>query len=242
MDFYQTKYYNEYRKISKEGLKHTKNSVIHKAKPQFEYLKNISFYDNRIILDTYLDRLIYNDYYKVIKNLNEIDKNKIFNFGDTFFQKYFEMKISLCTYTRSDNISYDKDSSEKTFLVFTDNKNYYKKSNEYCIFITNDKNILNMLNNNLENKKFIGNFYYTDNKINTPTIFLTNEFLNNLKSILSKINIHNCNINLCILLSLMLFLPDKHYFDSNEVLNKWKLNSEEIKLVLFLIKKKHLIA
>ena len=67
------------------------------------------------------------------------------------------------------------------------------------------------------------------------------KFLSYIKSILIIINIHNCNINLAILLSLMLYLPDKHFFNYNELLKMWNLNNEEIKFILFLVKKKLLI-
>lgn len=240
LDFYQTKYYSEYRRISKEGLKHTKNSVIHQARPQLDYLKNISFFDDRIILDTFLDKLLYHDYYKVAKNLTLFDKNEIFNFGDKYFQKYFEMKISPCTFTKQTNNS-NTPESDNAHLIFTDNKNYNKNNNEYCLFVTNDINMLNFLNNNMQSKKFIGNFFYTENKFTPASIYITIKFLNSLKVILNRIGINNCSINLAILLSIMLYLPDKHYFSKNEIFNSWKLSSEEKKLVIFLYKKKILL-
>ena len=48
----------------------------------------------------------------------------------------------------------------------------------------------------------------------------------------------NCNINLAILISIMLYLPNKHYFSQNEVLNSWNISINEKKFVLFLLKKK----
>lgn len=236
LDFYQTKYYNEYRRISKDGLKHNKNNIIHQCKPQIDYLKNVSLFDNRIILDTFLDKLLYNDYYKVFKNLNLFEKNNIFNFGDMYFQKYFEMKVSLCTFTKND-MNYNNNDSSKSYLIFTDNKYFKKNENEYCMFITNEKNILNILNANLNNKRFIGNFFYSENKYDQPSIYITSKFLGNLKSILGKIGINNCNVNLAILLSLVLYLPDNHYFSYNEIFNRWILSYEEKKFVLFLMKK-----
>ena len=240
LDFYQTKYYSNYRRITKEALKYSKNSPIHQCKPQLEYLKNISFYDNRIILDTYLDKLLYHDYYKVVKNLLTFDVNNIFNFGDMYLKKYFEMKISECTYTKN-NINNYKKYDGTPIIVFTDNKFFNKNPLEYCIFITNEKNMLNVLNNNLESKKFIGNFYFKDTKNGSPSIYLNEKFLNNLKLILQRVGIDNCNINLVILLSIITYLPKKHFFSNNEIFNHWKLNVNEKKLVLFLIKKNILI-
>jgi hypothetical protein len=239
LDFYQTKYYSEYRRISKGTLKYNKNNMIHQCKPQIDYLKNISLFDNRIILDTFLDKLLYHDYYKVFKNLNLFEKNDIFNFGDIYFQKYFEMKVSLCTFTKN-NININNNDNSKSYLIFTDNKYFNKNDNEYCMFITNEKNTLNILNSNLNSKRFIGNFYYSENKYNQPSIYMTSKFLGNLKSSLVKIGINNCNVNLAILLSLILYLPDNHYFSYNEIFNKWILSSEEKKFVLFLMKKNFL--
>jgi hypothetical protein len=242
LDFYHTKYINTYRKISKEGLRHTKNSTIHQAQPQLEYLRNISFFDNRIILDGFLDKLVYHEYYKVLKNLNAIDKNIIFRFNDNALEKYFSMKLSHVTFTKSDyNKGIDNDSGGYPFLVITDNKKYMKRDNEYCLFMTNDTHMLNFLNNNLQTKKYIGNFFYSNNKQNTVSIYLTGKFLESLKQILYRIGITNCSVNIAILIGFMLYLPDKHYFSSNEIFNYWNLTQEEKKLVIFLYKKKILI-
>ena len=234
LDFYQTKYYSEYRRITKSKLKNTKNSIIHQYKPQLDYLKNISLYDDRIILDTHLDKLLYQDYYTAFKSLCLI--KDIFNFGDEYFKKYFEMKISKCTFTKR---MYNNKKSDDSYLIFTDNRNFVNNNNEYCLLLTNEKHVLNILNGNLNRKKFIGNFFYTEN--NLASIYLTKKFLNSLKLILSNIGINNCNINLAILIAIMLYLPDKHYFSNDEILNNWNLSKNEIKFLLFLIKKKILI-
>jgi hypothetical protein len=241
LDFYSTKYYSEYRRISKEGLKHNKNNIIHQCKPQIDYLKHISFFDDRIILDQFLDKLLYHDYYKVVKHLMAIDKNHIFKFSDPFFQQYFEMKLSHITYTKEYFNKKDKNidgDNNNTYLIFTDNKYFKKEANEYCIFITNEKQMLNMLNSNLTTKKFIGNFYYNENKANPATLFFSEKYLNNIKHILTRVGIHNCNVNLAIMLALFLYNQEKHFFSKNEVLNGWKLTMEEKKLVLFMVKKK----
>jgi hypothetical protein len=235
LDFYQTKYYSEYRKITKEKMKYNKNNVIHSSQPQMDYLKNISLFDNRIILDHFLDKLLYNDYYKTFKILNSFKKSNIFQFGDLYFKEYFEMKVSLCTFTKN-NVNLNNDIT-KSYLIFTDNKFFMKKNNEYCIFITNNKNVLNDLNNNLTSKKFIGNFYFTGNKNNNHTIYITLQFLEMLKTSLKRIGIDNCNINLVIFISIILYLPEQHYFSLHEILNKWMLSYDEKKFVLFLSKK-----
>ena len=237
LDFYQTKYYSEYRHISKEGLKHTKNSTIHQAKPQLDYLKHISLMDDRIILDGFLDKLLYNDYYKVLKHLRSIEQKDIYGFGDNVFKTFFEMRFAQCTFTKGEYVK-NKNMTDEPQLIITDNKRFVKNSNQYCIFITNDKIQLNFLNNNLESKKFIGNYFYSEQRYNPASIYLTNKFLNELKVNLTRIGINNCNINLAILLSLVLYIPDKHSFSSNEIYNNWRLSSNEKKLILFMVKKK----
>ena len=244
LDFYQTKYYSEYRSMTKGGLKNTKNSPIHQAKPQLDYLKNLSLFENRIILDNYLDKLLYHDYYKVVNNLKAFSNTDIFNFGDPYFKQYFEMKLSNTTFTREyKNSFHNKDlnnnnNNNNSFIVFTDNKYFMRNVNDYCILITNNSQILHQMNQNTNPKKFIGNFYFTDNRQMPHTINLTSRFLGHLKSVLLRIHIHNCTTYLVILLSIMLYLPDKHYFLMNEVYNNWKLTHDEKKLLLFLHKKK----
>ena len=239
LDFYQTKYYSEYRAISKGELKSARNGTIHQAKPQLDYLKNISLFDNRILLDSFLDKMLYYDYYKVIKQLQSFNINEIFGYGDEYFKKYFELKLSNVTFTRTSfSTNKNNNNNNEALLTFTDNTEFCKNNNEYCIFITANKDKLNSLNKNMEQKKFIANFFYNENKYSPASIFLNGKFLGHLKNVLSKINIMNCNINLAILLSIMLYLPNKHYFSQNEVLNSWNINMNEKKFVLFLLKKK----
>ena len=237
LDFYQTKYYSEYRRASNEQLRHSRNSVVHQCMPQLDYLKNISLFDNRIILDNFLDNLLYQDYYYFLNQIKNFNTDNIYKFGDPFLQQYFELKISNCTFTNS-NINHDNNNHE-TNLIFTNNKNLYKKENDYCIIVSNNKNELDYLNSTStsDRKKFIGNFYFKD--INDKaSIYLSTYFLRSIKNILTKINITNCNSYLIILFSIIIYLPDKHYFNYNEVLNSWNLSSNEKKIVLFLSKKK----
>jgi hypothetical protein len=241
LDFYQTKYYSEYRQISKEALRSTRSSIIHEAGPQLDYLKHISLIDNRIILDNFLDKLLYGDYYKVVKNLYSYNSDYIFEFGDLYLKKYFEMRVSQCTITSNINNS-NSSETQYPYLIFTNNKFFHKNDNEYIIFISNNKKDLEALNASLTNKRFIGNFYLTgqgNSKNNeNPSIYLNMKFIIHVKSILTKVGISNCNFNLFILLSLITYLPDKHYFSYNEIFNKWNLSLNEKKFVIFLNKKK----
>ena len=51
IDFYNTPYYSQYRRIKKSKLNYLRNNSIHSAYPQMEYLLYKSLTDNRIILD-----------------------------------------------------------------------------------------------------------------------------------------------------------------------------------------------
>ena len=235
LDFYQTKYYSEYRRASKEQIRHSRNSVVHQCMPQLDYLKNISLFDNRIILDNFLDNLLYQDYYFFLNQIKKFNPDNIYNFGDSFFQQYFQLKISNCTFTNNNNNN-NININNETNLIFTNNKTLYKKNNDYCIIVSNNKKELEFLNSSFEKKKFIGNFYFKETNQNA-SIYLSSYFLSYIKNILTKINITNCNSYLIILFSIIIYLPDKHYFNYNEVLNSWNLTSNEKKIVLFLAKK-----
>jgi len=238
LDFYQTKYYSSYRIVTDSNLNHSRNSIIHNNKPQLEYLKNISLIDNRIILDDFLDKLLYNDYYIFCRNFNKLDINNIFLFGEPNFKSFFNLKISNLTFTLQNSLkSLD---SDKIQLIFTTNRVFIKNNNQYIVFITNKKEELDNLNLNLEKKKYIANFYYKENKNNLSfaSIYLSEYFISNIKNILRIVGINNCNVYLILLLAIILYEPQKNNFSKEEMMNGWKLTNNEKKLVLFLIKKK----
>jgi hypothetical protein len=75
-------------------------------------------------------------------------------------------------------------------------------------------------------KKFIGNFFYVKNNSNPSSIYISDKFLLHLKVHMVSIGIQNCNINIAIMLAIMLFLPDKHYFSNYEIFNSLKIRTE----------------
>ena len=100
---------------------------------------------------------------------------------------------------------------------------------------------MNILNNNMDKKRFIGNFYYVEHRSKElPSIFFDRNYLNVIKNILKHVNIVNCNTYLLLILSIMLYFPNHHYFSYKEVMEQLGLNIEEKKLVLFLHKKNKL--
>jgi hypothetical protein len=234
LDFYMTKYYDEYRKIKKNNLKKIQNNIIHKNIPQIDYLRNLSLTDNRIILDKFLDTHLYQDYYEVIGKFKK-NNTTIFNFDDNILKQFFNIKgfqISYTIYPKNNTTLY-KDAHN---LIITNNNKFIKNKNEYIILCSNNYNEINFLNKNDNTKKFIGNFYFHNKKIFT-SIYINPNYLQFLKNTLRLIKINNCNIHLIILLCIINYLPDNHYFNYYEVTKLWKLNNNELKLILFLKKK-----
>jgi hypothetical protein len=242
LDFYHSKYYKEYREMTKGQQKYSRDSQIHQAKPQLNYLKNISLFDNRIILDSFLDTLLYSNYYNFYKELKKFEHN-IFNYGDTMINKLFSIKNFNCSFTKNSTISFSDNKIELNIptIIFTNNYYFNNKDNEYLLFITDNKDEMNILNNNMDKKRFIGNFYYVEHRSKVlPSIFFDRNYLNVIKNILKLVNIVNCNTYLLLILSIMLYFPTHHYFSYKEVMENLGLNIEEKKLVLFLHKKNKL--
>ena len=235
LDFYTTKYYKQYRRINKQQLKNTRNNVYHKNEPQINLLRHMSLFDNRIILDSYLDGLLYENYYEVTKLLNK-NKYPIFNFENPQLRDFFSLNMCNITYSILSN---KKPNNDKPTVIFTNNKHVKKEQNTYLIYITPNINDITNLNKNLNEKKYIGNFFYKKQNTNqTILIYLNPMFINYVKKVLTKINIKNCNIHFLMFLSLIIYSRNHHYFDSNEILQNWGLNVEEKKYFLFLQKKK----
>lgn len=235
LDFYTTKYYKSYRRISKEQLKKNRNNFYHKSEPQINLLKHMSLFDERIILDTYLDNLLYNNYYEVTKLLNKYNQD-VFSFENNQLKDFFNMDICNITYSILSNRSPNND---KHTLIFTNNKYLEKGDNVYMIYITPNINELNVLNKNLEEKKYISNFFYKKQYVHQKIlIYFNHHYLLYIKRVLQKINIKNCNIHFLMFLSLIIYSKSNHYFNSNEILKNWGLSTEEKKYFLFLKKKK----
>lgn len=201
LDFYSTKYYKSYRKISKEQLKKNRNNFYHKSEPQINLLKHMSLFDERIILDNFLDKLLYNDYYEATKMLNKYSQD-IFMFENDNLKEFFKLNICNITYSILSN---RKPNNDKHTLIFTNNRYIEKNDNVYMIFVTPNINDLNKYNKDLNEKKYIANFFYKkQNKHQRILIYLNQNYLLYLKKVLQKINIKNCNIHFIMFLSLII--------------------------------------
>ena len=234
LDFYSTKYYQNYRKINKEQLKKNRNNFYHKSEPQINLLTHMSLFDNRIILDNFLDKLLYEKYYYVTKILNNC-KIPVFSFENQNLKDFFKLNICNITYSVLSNKKPDND---KPTVIFTNNKYINKENNLYLIYITPNFEEFNLLNKDLNEKKYIGNFFYKkQNTRQKILIYLNNSYLNFIKKTLNIVNIKNCNIHFIMFLSLIIYSRENHYFNSDEILNNWGLGIEEKKYFLFLKKK-----
>ncbi len=248
LDFYQTKYYSQYREINKSQLKNTRNSNVHNAAPQLSYLKHIALIDDRIILDDFLDKLIYQNYYIINREFKKIKRDNILGYGNEYFYKYFQMNDFFITFTK-ESIFDKKDiiPSSKNLIIITNNDSIHLNKNEYAIKITNNAQEIQYLNEGYERKRFIGNFYYNwdmnnnnkqRNKIIPPSFYLQTNFLKTIHNILNKIEIKNASLNLLLILSIMIHFPDNHIFMKDELKEKIYFATPEKKLINFLIKKK----
>jgi len=235
LDFYSTKYYSSYRRISKEQLKKNRNNFYHKSDPQINLLRHLSLFDNRVILDNFLDRLLYENYYQVTKSLNKY-KNEVFSFENKQLKDFFQLNMCNITYSILSN---NKPNNNKPTLIITNNKNIKKEKNLYLLYITPNYNELLFLNKDLEEKKYIGNFFYKKQNNNQKiSIYLNVFYLNFIKKTLNRIHIKNCNIHFLMFLSLIIYSKENHYFNYQEMMNNWGLNIEEKKFLIFLKKKK----
>lgn len=191
--------------------------------------------DDRVILDNFLDINLFKDYYHVLKELLNY-KYDIFKFDDYYLDKFFGLDNYLLTYTIF-NKNY-KNNKDTPYIIITFNENFNKNNNEYLLFLTNNNDKLVELNRNLSQKKYIGNFYFNKSRNSYTSMYIDGKFLNFLKLLLKRINIHNCNIHVVIFLSILAFNKEKHYFNIEEILNNWKIDRNERKFILFLKKKK----
>jgi hypothetical protein len=234
LDFYYSRYYGQYREISKGQLKHTRNSNIHNAKPQLAYLKHISLLDDRIILDSFLNKIVYEDYDKVLRNMKSIKPQNIFGFQNEQMHQYFHMKLCKVTFTIQPNLLHKLD---KSLFIFTNIKNFHASENQYVLYIGQHQQEVKKINEN-GYKSYVGNFFYTNQKLKEiPSVFLTSKFIIDVKNILLRLNMTNPSLLFILFLAIILYFPEDHLFLESDT-NHWITNMEEKKLFKYLCKKK----
>ena len=240
LDFYMTKYYHQYREISKGQLKHTRNSNIHQAKPQLDYLKQLVFQDDRIILDSFLSKIVYDDYEKVVRNIKHFVQTKpIFQYQNENIKQFLMNQDFQITFTNYPELY--KNKLSKSLFIITNKNNCEKTDNQYLFYITQNIKEVIYIKENI-NTNYIGNFYYQYQNIkDVPSLYLHSKFLVDIKNILLRIQIKNPSSFLLLVLSIIFEFPNQHIFIKKE-LEKSFVKFEEYKLYKFLCKKKMILS
>lgn len=234
LDFYYSRYYGQYREISKGQLKHTRNSNIHNAKPQLAYLKHISLLDDRIILDSFLNKIVYEDYERVLRNMKAIKPQNIFGFQNEQMYQYFHMKLCKATFSVQNHFPQKLD---KSLFIFTNSKNYQTSENQYVLYIGQHIQEIKKIQES-GYKSYVGNFFYTNQKLKEiPSVYLTSKFIIDIKNILLRLNMTNPSLLFILFLAILLYFPEDHLFLEADT-NHWVTTMDEKKLFKFLCKKK----
>ena len=175
IDFYNTPYYSQYRRIRKSDLKHLKSNNIHNAYPQMEYLLFKSLNDNRIVLDNTLQNLLYKNYYNIHKHILKLNSGQIFSNINSdnninFYDLIENSKKVLFINLTFDN-DYIEDLNERYDLIFYLNGKYliiYKDSILFNISLV--RNINRNFKNSL--KKYMKIFDIRSLNLDILTLFI----------------------------------------------------------------------
>ncbi len=239
LDFYYSKYYSQYREISKSQLKHTRNSTIHNAKPQLNYLRHIALLDTRVILDPFLTKLVFEEYDKVWRNMKNIQSKSIFGFQQEQMKQYFEMKLCKVFFTKEVSHPISSFQSDKPIFMITQQLGFPIQENQYILFITPNRQDIQKLQN--EGKKnVIGNFYFNHAKNKEqPSIYLHSKFLYEMRQILLRLNMQNPSLYFILFLAILLYFPDDAIFLEKDI-TLFSTNLEERKWINYLMRKKYI--
>ncbi len=236
LDFYHSKYYQQYRQISKGQLKHTRNSNIHNARPQLFYFQHITLIDDRIILDSFLNKLLFEEYEKTYRNLKNIKLSHIYGFQTESCKNYFESRDFLITYTRDYQLNIDQE--DKNLIVITSNREFRANEKQYQFLISQHFKELKELSKNNPNSHYLGNFYFTNQNLKeTPSFYLHSKYLMEVRNILTRVHINNPSLQLLLLLSILIFFPNQHFFMENDIKNI-PSTQEELKFINYLKRRK----
>ena len=220
LDFYQTKYYDEYRVISDAVQNNTRNNYIHQALPQLNYFQYLCLNDNRIILDKFLERVVFEKYDYI---LNSIFKYK----GDIFI---FRNKEYEAIFNNFDNIIY-----------YNNYKNNKIKLENYLFFTVNRKltvdNNCIMLMSKDHNSYSIGTIYHYYVNDDNQYMFISKQFLDYVKHLFHKIKMRKVNTVLYYVMALIAYEKLLH-FHRDEFVN---FGNEDLNIIKFLIRRKNII-
>ncbi len=235
LDFYYSKYYSQYREISKGQLKYTRNSNIHNAKPQLQYLKNIALVDDRVLLDPFLTKIVFEDYDRIWNQMKSIKKTHIFGFQNEQIKQYFEMNLCKVCFTKEYMLPIQE---EKPIFIFTNLRDMNMHENQYIFYIsTQRRDVLQIQEKGYTN--YVGNFYFTQQNVKEiPTMYLHTKFLHEMKTLLQKFNMKNPSLHFLLFLAILLYIPQDDILIYEKDSSLWMTNLEEKKFCMYLLRKK----
>ena len=214
IDCYLNKYYNEYRKISNNSLHNLRNNDIHNNYSQLMFIKHLSCYNNKIKLDSFLEKYFFQLDSKIYDSINfkpffnlnlsnnNLSNNNLNDMIDNKFIYYTIKDINAPNiFSIKHSLNYQNIDKYCDMYINLINQTKFKSFNindNICIFIdfNDDKKINNLLKQHT-NIKFILSI---NNDIFT---FIKN--LSNFKSF----NFIFLNILLCIQIFNKILYVDK---------------------------------
>ena len=227
IDFYNTPYYSQYRRIKKTKLNSLRENSIHSAFPQMEYLLYKSLIDKRVILDKTLEKLLLNQYFKFSNNLGSVNGLSIIQTENTDFLNIINQLLSR--QEQPNILLIGKDLISEGIHQHNYDLYFDFTGNKYNI----DPNLL--ISCNSFDNRILGNILFK--KENNRTIVLTHNVKRILKFLLNILDIKHCSQKLFYIIYLTIIFKKITItgFNFNRELSK-KQKYKELLLIKFLEK------
>lgn len=227
IDFYNTPYYSQYRRVNKKKLVGLRENAIHLAYPQMEFLLFRSLTDNRVLLDNTLEKLLYNQYIKFSNLINNVDLHRVLHTNNCEFLNFFNFQPNILIIGKDTQVNINIDNYD---LIFDFTKNYYNiDPNKLILFNNNNQDVITNIN--------VNNKFGKNEKIILLNFF-TKKFL---KSIFNLVDIKTCSQRMYFICFVLILFKniDITGFNFNKELNK-KQKYKELLLIHFLKKYKYI--
>ena len=227
IDFYNTPYYSQYRRIKRNKLSSLRDNSIHSAYPQMEYLLYKSLIDKRIILDKTLEKLLYNQYFKFSNNLRSIDSLSIINTNNYLFTNYINDLF--------------KNNNFNVLIIGKDfQANLYSNFDIYFDFTNNAYNLNTnkLITCDINNNNVLANILLK--KLNDKTILISNNVRRILRFLLKFLDIKQCSKKIFYIIYIIIIFKSNICitgFNFHKELSK-KQKYKELLLIKFLEKYK----
>ena len=225
LDFYQTKYYEEYRVISDAVQNNTRNNYIHQALPQLNYFRYLCLNDNRIILDKFLERVVFEKYDYILNSIYKYN-DAVFIFRDREHQSIIDNFDKIIYYNNYKN----RRINFENYLIFTVNRRLFVDNN--CVILMSKEH----------NSHSIGTVYHYH--VNDPNqyMFINKRFLDYVKNLFHKIKMRKVNTVLYYILALIRYRDQNNFrgekqigFHQDEFVN---FPTDDLNIIKFLIRRK----